>query len=490
MRHRLIAGGVVLTAVALAACGSAPTAAPVTPERLGSIGQRPITAPPTLTTSAPAAPTATLATPAPTATPAPSASAVADWPGYHGGARGSGSAEGFPAPSSAKVAWNARLDGAVYGQPVVVDGTVIAATEGDSVYGIGPSTGAIRWRAQLGTPVPLATLPCGNIDPLGITGAPAYDPVTRTLFVVAEIAGPRHVLFALSPDTGAIRWSRGVDVAGQDPQTLQQREALVVANGRVYIGFGGLAGDCGQYRGRLLGVPVTGQGPTIAYTVPVAREGAIWSGGGAPAVDAAGNLYVSVGNGSSTTVYDGSDSVLELSPELALRSRFAPTVWASDNATDADLGSMSPALLEGGWVVIAGKNATGYVLRAGQLGGIGGEVSSTSLCRGFGGASWSGDTVDVPCADGIQAISVSNTGRIQVRWRTTTGAGGPPVAGGGAVWAVNIGTGVLVALAASSGRTLASVSLGAVPHFASPTLWNGLVLVGTLNGVVAVRAAG
>jgi outer membrane protein assembly factor BamB len=481
MRYRLIAGGVVLTAVALAACGSAPTAATVTPERPGSIGQRPITAPPTLTTSTPAAPTAT---------PAPSASAVADWPGYHGGARGSGSAEGFPAPSSPKVAWNARLDGAVYGQPVVVDGTVIAATEGDSVYGIDPSTGEVRWHAQLGTPVPLSTLPCGDIDPLGITGTPAFDAATRTVFVVAEVAGPRHILFALSPDTGAIRWSRGVDVAGQDPQTLQQREALVVANGRVYIGFGGLAGDCGQYRGRLLGVPVTGQGPTIAYTVPVAREGAIWSGGGAPAVDAAGNLYVSVGNGSSTTIYDGSDSVLELSPDLALRSRFAPSVWASDNATDADLGSMSPALLEDGWVVIAGKNGTGYVLRAGDLGGIGGEVSSAPICRGFGGASWSGDTVDVPCADGVRAITVGSDGRIHPLWRTTTGAGGPPVAGGGAVWAVNIGTGMLEGLDASSGRTLASVSLGLVPHFASPSLWDGLVLIGTLSGVVAVRAAG
>jgi hypothetical protein len=30
--------------------------------------------------------------------------------------------------------------------------------------------------------------------------------------------------------------------------------------------------------------------------------------------------------------------------------------------------------------------------------------------------------------------------------------------------------------------------VGPVPHFASPTLWDGLVLVGTMHGVTAIRA--
>jgi outer membrane protein assembly factor BamB len=211
----------------------------------------------------------------------------------------------------------------VYGEPLGVRGRVIVATEGDSVYALDPTNGRVVWRRHLGTPVPLSSLPCGDIDPLGITSTPAYDAASGSLFVVAEVTGSRHVLFALDPATGAVRWSRGVDLAGDDPRVHQQRAALALGNGYVYIGLGGLYGDCGAYRGEVVGVPTSGHGSTLAYRVPVAREGAVWATGG-PVLDGQGNVYVSVGNGSSTTTYDGSDSVLELSPTLRLRSRFAP----------------------------------------------------------------------------------------------------------------------------------------------------------------------
>jgi outer membrane protein assembly factor BamB len=446
----------VLLAVLAAACGPAPTPVP---------------------TSNPPAPVS----------PPPS-SGAAGWPVYHGDAARTGYLAGFPAPRSPSRAWSASLDGAVYGQPLFVDGLVIAATEADSVYALDPADGHVRWRRNVGTPVRLSTLPCGNIDPLGITSTPAWDAGSGSVFVVAEVEGPRHVLFAIDPASGAVRWSRGVDMAGEDPRTHQQRAALAVGNGYVYIGFGGLAGDCGQYRGKVLGVPVSGDGATIAYVVPVEREGAVWATGG-PVIDAAGNLYVSTGNGSSTSVYDGSDSVVKLSPGLALVSRFAPSTWAADNARDADLGSLSPTLVPGGWVFIAGKSGTGYVLRQGDLGGIGGEVSSSAVCSAYGGTARVDATIFVPCADGIRAVQVDAGGVIRPVWRTTTGADGPPVAGGGAVWSVDIATGTLFALDAGSGAERARIAIGAVPHFASPTLASGLVLVGTMDGVAAVRAS-
>jgi hypothetical protein len=413
---------------------------------------------------------------------------AADWPVYHMNAQRTGSDATFPAfGGSLAIGWSSALDGAVYAEPLVVNGSIIAATEGDSLYALNPANGAILWHTNVGTPVQLSTLPCGNIDPLGITGTPAYDSGTGSLFAVAEVTGPHHVLFALNPATGAVLWSRDVDLAGDDPSTHQQRPALAVANGYVYIGFGGLAGDCGQYVGELVGVPTSGVGATISFRVPTSREGAIWATGG-PVIDGSGNIYVSVGNGASTTTFDGSDSVNELSPTLTLLSQFAPTSWAADNAGDADLGSLSPVLVPSGYVFIAGKSGTGYVLHQGALGGIGGQVSSGSVCTGFGGAAQNGGTIYVPCVGSLREVQVGANGSLAVGWQSSAG-GGPPVIGGGAVWSVKVSTGQLVALDPATGATLASIAVGSVPHFVSPTLWQGQVLVGTSAGVVSINAS-
>jgi outer membrane protein assembly factor BamB len=475
MRVAVLALGLVLVA---AACATA------TPSSFA----------PAATASLPSVATPT-PTPLPTATPTPPASpspapttAVGDWPVYHLDAERSGNSPSFPAfHGSLTKGWSTPLDGAVYGQPLVVHGRVIAATEGDSVYALDPASGAIVWHRNVGTPVALSSLPCGDIGPLGITGTPAFDPVSGSLFAVAEVRGPHHILFALDADTGAEIWSRNVDLLGDDPRTHQQRPALAVANGYVYIGFGGLAGDCGQYRGKVVGVPTSGQGATISYVVPVSREGAVWATGG-PAIDAAGNLYVSTGNGSSTTKYDGSDSVVELSPNLQPLSMFAPSSWAADNANDADLGSTSPMLVPDGWVLIVGKSGTAYVLRQGALGGIGGQVSSTRLCASFGAAARDGNMVFIPCEDGLRQVRVTAGGSIAAGWRTSTGAGGPPVVGGGAVWSLNTADGVLFAIDPNTGATLGSISVGRLPHFASPTLSAGQVFVGTMAGVTAVKS--
>jgi outer membrane protein assembly factor BamB len=478
----------LFVAAVLAACGGAasvPSAA--SPPSAASAASEPavstLDAP---TSSLPATPTAETATSIPPATPTANEPATSDWPVYHRDPARTGYDPGFPIPGTLSQAWSASLDGAVYGQPIVVSGTIFAATENDTVYALDPVGGAVLWERHLGTPVQLATLPCGNVDPLGITSTMAYDPTTGSIFASAELSGPKHTLFALDPVTGTVRWSTSLDLVGDTPQTLQQRGALAVGNGYVYTGFGGLAGDCGQYSGKVIGVPTDGTGPLVTYRVPVAREGAIWSPGG-PVIDAGGNVYVSVGNGSSTTTYDGSDSVLGLSPTLQLQSRFAPSRWPTDNAQDLDLGSLSPVLVPGGWVFIAGKAGIGYVLRQGALGGIGGEVASKTLCAAFGGAAQVGAELFIPCTAGIQQVSIGATGSISPGWATITGANGPPVIGSGTVWSLATGPGELYALNTATGAVRAHISVGAVPHFASPTLWNGLVLVGTMHGVVAVR---
>ena len=201
----------------------------------------------------------------------------------------------------------------------------------------------------------------------------------------------------------------------------------------------------------------------------------------------AGRLFVSVGNGASTTSYDGSDSVLALSPQLRRIDLFAPSVWAQDNASDADLGSMTPAAA-GDYLFIAGKNGTGYVLRAARLGGIGGQVAKLPLCAGFGTAAVSGNVVYVPCANsGIRQVIIDADGTPHAGWTAQAAdAHGSPVTGGGAVWAVDYDGGVLYALDPSSGAIRGRVTIGAAPHFAAPSLAGSQAYVGTLNGVVAV----
>src|SRR6266516_1010445 len=91
---------------------------------------------------------------------------AAAWPTYGRDFARSGVAAGVAAPGPLAVTWRVHLDGAVYGQPLLVGTMVIAATENDSIYGLDQATGKVAWRTHIGTPVPLADLPCGNIDPL------------------------------------------------------------------------------------------------------------------------------------------------------------------------------------------------------------------------------------------------------------------------------------------------------------------------------------
>jgi hypothetical protein len=198
-----------------------------------------------------------------------------------------------------------------------------------------------------------------------------------------------------------------VDIAGMDPTVHQQRGALALANGRVYVPFGGLAGDCGAYKGRVIGYRADGKGKPLAYTVPTAREAGIWTPPG-PTTDGHGHLFVSVGNGASGAgdQYDHSDSVLELSGKAKLIDSFSPSSWATDNDNDLDLGSQGPALVGRNWVFAAGKSGTAYVLRQGHLGGIGGQVSSAKVCTSFGGTAVVKAVVYVPCSDGVRAVVI------------------------------------------------------------------------------------
>src|SRR5438067_5535512 len=270
------------------------------------------------------------------------------WPTYHLDSNRTGNDTTEPALTPPRRLWTSpTLDGAVYAEPLIVGTSVFVATENDSIYALAAEDGHVIWRTHVGTPVDQATLPCGNINPLGITGTPVVDLATGELFAVAEEAGPSgpvHELVGVDTGSGAIRMRRFVDPQGADPSVHQQRAALALGSGNVYVAYGGLAGDCGNYNGRVVGSKEDGSGPLLSYKVPTAREGGSWAPAG-PTVDATGNLFVATGNGSATaagSAYDHGNSVIKLSPALAELDSWAPTDWLSANQTDADVGSTSP----------------------------------------------------------------------------------------------------------------------------------------------------
>ena len=429
--------------------------------------------------------------PAQVVNPSPSPGAAlsaADWPAYDRDAGRSGAAPTAAPVRRLAVAWRSRLDGAVYGQPLIIGQEIIAATEGGTIYALRAPTGIQIWHRHVADPVPLGDLPCGDIDPLGITGTPVYDPASGLIFAVAETTGGRHILAGVSLASGRLAVQREVEPPRGDRLATQQRPALTLYGGRVYIAFGGLDGDCGQYIGSVVSVATSGRGPVESYAIPTSRMGGMWATGG---VVVAGNrLIVSAGNGASTSAFDGSDSVTALSPELRRLDIFAPSAWAADNASDADLGSMTPAVA-GPFVFISGKNGTGYVLRVARLGGVGGEVAHLRMCSGFGTGAVSGSVVYVPCIDtGIKQVTIGADGTPHAGWTAqASSAHGSPVTGGGAVWVVDWEGGVLYALDSANGTIKGRVEVGKAPHFASLSLSGSHAYVGVLDGVVAVTGA-
>jgi outer membrane protein assembly factor BamB len=416
---------------------------------------------------------------------------TADWTTYHSDRARSGVARGGPALRRPQLGWiSPALDQPVYGQPLVVDGRVLVATEEDSVYALDERSGALLWHTKVGKPVAGGSLPCGNIDPVGITSTPVADPAAGLLYVAAFLDQdhPHHELVALDLGSGMVRFRRLADPPGADPRVQNQRGALALANGRVYVVFGGRYGDCGRYHGWVVSLPASGEGPMASFRVPTAREAGIWAPAG-PVVNRRGELLVATGNGASTTRYDEGSSVLRLAADLRQLDAFAPPDWAELGRADADLGSVSPTLFGNELVFQIGKAGVGYLLAADRLGGVGGQRFSRPVCQAaFGATASRPPLVYVPCVDGLVALRIATqpAPAFRVAWRSTRFNAGPPIVAGGAVWTLNQDTGILLAFDPATGRARGQVPVGLAAHFAAPSAADGLVLIAAGRQVIAV----
>jgi outer membrane protein assembly factor BamB len=396
-------------------------------------------------------------------------------------------APGTKAFARASEAWRSdTLDGEVFAEPLVVGGQVLVATENNTIYSFDARTGQVSWSAHLGEPIQRSQLPCGDINVTGITSTPVVDVAKGVLYAVTFVQPGRHELVALDLATGAVRFRQANDPPGADPLTQQQRSALVLAVGQVYVAYGGLFGDCGAYHGWVVAASAADGSQRSTYQVPTQREGGIWAPSG-PAVDAAGNVYVATGNGSSTNAatFDFGDAVLRLSPDLHLLDWFAPAEWVQLNGSDADIGSLGPALLDGGLLFQIGKSGVGYLLRTDQLGHEAGQAFSASVCRSaFGGTAYAASVIYVPCSDGLVALQVDNKPAFSVLWRLPGLFAGPPIVADGAVWTIGR-DGTLDAVDPRSGQTRFHASIGTSAHFATPSASDGRLFVPAAKQILA-----
>jgi hypothetical protein len=303
-------------------------------------------------------------------------------------------------------AFKAPITGNVYAQPlfwrssVVEPGEVIVATESDTVQALNSITGAVVWSRTLGTPVPLSDLPCGNIDPEGITGTPVIDATTGTLYVDALVNtaanGPRHEVFALNVATGQTLPHYPIDLQAAlaakgftlDSTTQGERSALLFLNGNLYISFGGRSGDCSTYHGAV--AQVSGVDGTIGgFWATRANGGGIWSQGGA---DSDGtSIFVTTGNTMNAGSWSDGEAIIRLRPGLAhstsTKDFFTPSDWNTLDADDADLGGTEAISLAvpvpGGKaverLVALGKDGNAYLADGKALGGIGGQLAVTPV---------------------------------------------------------------------------------------------------------------
>lgn len=256
------------------------------------------------------------------------------------------------------------VDGQVYAQPLYVPNlkingvqhnVVFVATENDSVYafdGDGLSDSPL-WMKHLATALQINDQ--SGIRPLlGITSTPVIDNTTGTMYVVTDgVENGKKVyrLHAISIGTGAEMLGGPVIVTGQVPGTGYDSQNGIIT----------LEDSCYQRMGVTLD-PSTNSvyiafshckhGWILAYDKSNLRQtaifndtadgagGSFWDGGGAPAIDNSGDMYLIGGTDFNDPAPGYNNSILRLgSGDLSVVDYFKPSNDAWLRTNDADLGS-------------------------------------------------------------------------------------------------------------------------------------------------------
>ncbi len=459
------------------------------------------------------------------------------------------------------------VDGKVDAQPLYVSALAIpgkgthnvlfVATEHDTVYAIDADSGSILWQKSM---LPAGettsdTRNCGQVTPeIGITATPAIDlkaGAHGTIYIVAMSkngAGTYfHRIHALDLATAAELANGPVIVKGTypgtgdgstdglvtfDPKQYKERPGLLLVNGSLVTSWGSHC-DIRPYGGWMMTYSQSNLAQTHALDfVPDGSDAAPWNAGAGPAADAAGNIYVSLGNGTFDTTLtaqgfpaqgDFGNALVKLALTPTALSPIDYWTMYNSNAesnVDTDLGSGGLLLIPNQvdaagktreLVVAAGKDHNVYVADASNMGKFDASSNGTlyqQLTGSLPGGEWSSPasfnsnvyygSVSQP----LRSFEVQQAKLVNTPIQTTTTAFGYPGttpsvsgygSGNGIVWAPeNTSPAVLHAYDASNlakelynsaqaanGRD----AYGAGNKFVTPTIANGKVYLGTTNSV-------
>jgi hypothetical protein len=332
------------------------------------------------------------------------------------------------------------VDGLTYAQPLYVPGLTMSdglvhnvlfvATSHDSVYAFdADSNGGANanpiWHIDLLTPaygaaagettVPYQDNGSPDVGENGVTGTPAIDPATNTMYLVAtstlkgvyysrlhainlitgaEQANGPALITATVPGTGT--GSAGAGQLSFDPLIQNQRTALDYYNGYVYFGYAA-HGDIGNWHGWLFSYNATTLQQTAALCLSPNGFGAgIWESGAGMPIDSdgpngSGRMFLAVGNGTfgttNTPTAELGESIVQFN--LANGGLTPSDVFVTFNAEtlngmDVDLGSGGVLMVpdqQGTYpheLVEVGKEGRIVVLNRDALGGFAGADAGSN----------------------------------------------------------------------------------------------------------------
>src|SRR5438874_12858916 len=202
------------------------------------------------------------------------------------------------------------------------------------------------------------------------------------------------LFFSLNVDTGLTNagWPVDVDTAmfngtHFDSFWQEERGALALVNGIVYVSYSGYVGECQNYHGWVVGVDINNPSNVHAWAT-TAVGGGIWGHGGV-ASDGT-NMFVVTGNTFNTGGnWMGGEAIIRLQAGPTFTGQptdyWAPTNWLSLDNSDTDLGGVSATVVDvpganpSQLVLALGKDGNAYLVNRNNLGGIASPVAQANV---------------------------------------------------------------------------------------------------------------